>query len=296
MRNTIMWCCFSILSTVLIIGSCTNSYGDFDLSQSPIGFLKGLNEVNVSFPTDDPNQDVRLKFKKKQGAVRPSLSEALRFVKNNKSFNKPYVRDKYDCKQFAYQLFEDAQKENFEAQFVVLRLKNENEGHALSVIHTVDAGPLYVDFTPFLTADNSQKPAQTVVLVKEGQPYIRIPLQALESNFSNSEMDFEMYRAKMEMGEREVKNYNQLAQSLEEQKQAIQQKIGNFNAKASNHDVARANYASMQNEQNGLRREVEEINARYDHLNFEEARIRNMYYFSNWIGKSWVVDNIKHVP
>lgn len=281
---------------MVIVGSCTNSYGEFDLSESPVGFLKGLNQVNISFPTDDPNQDVRFKFKKKQGAIRPSLSEALRFVSMNGGYDKTYIRDKYDCKQFAYQLFLDAQKENYEAQFVILRLKNEEEGHALTVIHTLDAGPLYVDFTPFLTNDDLQKPAQTIALVKEGHPYIRIPLQALERNFSNSNMDFEMYRAKMEKGEREVKNYNNLVTSLEEQKRAVQQKIGNFNSKVKNSQIVRANFENIKNEQGSLEREVNEINARYDHLNFEEARIRNMYYFSNWIGKAWVVESVKQVP
>lgn len=296
MRDTVLWCCMSILGTILIIGSCTNSYGEFDLSQSPIGFLKGLNEINVSFPTDDPNKDVRLKFRKKQGAIRPTLSQALAFVRQNSGHRERYQRDVYDCKQFAHKLFEDAQKENFEAHFVILKLKNEEEGHALTAINTVDAGMLYVDFTPFVTGTNSQKPSQTLAFVKEGHPYIRIPLEALGSRFSNSQADFEAFHANIEKGEREVQNYNQQVQSLEEQKKAVAARVGNFNSKVQNGQVVAANYNSVKGEQDELQREVEALNARFDHLNFEEARIKNLYFFADWVGKSWVVDSFKLVP
>jgi hypothetical protein len=296
MRNTVLWCCMSILSTVLIIGSCTNTYGEFDLSQSPIGFLKGLNEITVSFPTDDPNKDVRLKFKKKQGATRPTLSQALNFIRQNMGYKERYQRDIYDCKQFAHKLFEDAQKENFEAHFVILKLKNEPEGHALTAIHTVDAGMLYVDFTPFLTGDSSQKPSQTIAFVKEGHPYIRIPIEALGSRFANTQFDFENFQATIERGDKEIQNFNQQVTSLEEQKKAVEARVGNFNAKVQQVHVSAAHYENVLSEQDQLKREVEEINSRYDHLNFEQARIQNMYFFTDWVGKTWVVDSYKLVP
>ncbi len=291
-----MWCCMSILGTILIIGSCTNSYGEFDLSQSPIGFLKGLNEITVSFPTDDPNKDVKFKFKKKQGAIRPTLSQALTFIRQNSGYRERYQRDTYDCKQFAYRLFEDAQRENFEAHFVILKLKNEQEGHALAAINTVDAGMLYIDFTPFLADDNTQKPSQTVAFVKEGYHYIRIPMEALGARFANTQMDFETFQANIEKGEKEVQNYNQQVTSLEEQKRAVEARVGSFNSKVQQGQIVAANYDHMRTEQDQLQRQVDEINARYDHLNFEEARIKNLYFFTNWVGKTWVVDSFKLVP
>jgi len=286
----------SILGTILIIGSCTNSYGEFDLSQSPIGFLKGLNEITVSFPTDDPNKDVRLKFKKKQGATRPTLSQALTFIRQNSGYRQTYQRDTYDCKQFAHKLFEDAQRENFEAHFVILKLKNEQEGHALTAINTVDAGMLYIDFTPFLGADNTQKPSQTVAFVKEGFHYIRIPLEALGARFTNSQLDFETFQSNIEKGEKEVHNYNQQVTSLEEQKRAVEARVGSFNSRVENGRVVSANYDSVRSEQDELQKQVEDINARYDHLNFEQARIKNLYFFTDWVGKTWIVDSFKLVP
>ncbi|MEZ4815797.1 MAG: hypothetical protein R3A80_11405 [Bdellovibrionota bacterium] len=296
MRNTVIWCCLSILSTILIVGSCTNTYGEFDISQSPIGFLRGLNEVTVTFPTDVPNQTVRFKFKKKANAIRPQLKDALRFVKLNQGYKEVYKRDAYDCKQFAYNLFIDAQKENYEAGFVILRLKNESIGHAVAAIETADAGTLYVDFTPFMTKNDQQKHSQTVAFVKEGEPYIRIPLNSLSPNFTNSEADFKYFYEKVKMGEKEVKKYNELALSLEEQKKAVAAKIGKFNSKVGSGRIAAASQEAIQSEHEALQREVDDVNSRYDHLNFEEARIKSLYFFADWVGNTWVIESLKMLP
>lgn len=296
MRGVVLWCCASILATVLVVGSCTNSYGEFDLSESPIGFLRGLNQVNVTFPTDNPNVDVKLKFKKKQGAIRPSLATALKFVSMNQGYLKTYVRDDYDCKQFAYNLFLDAQNENYEAHFVVLDLKDEDEGHAVMSIETHDAGPLYVDFTPYLTKDGVQKAMQTVAYVKAGEPYVRIPLNAIEGNFRNSSLDFLTFKAKMEKGDREIQNYNQGVISLEQKKKEIEAKVAAFKRRTAGQRVIASNYEELKNEHKALQDEIRDINDRYTHLNYEETRIRNLYLSTDWIGKSWVIEKAKSVP
>jgi hypothetical protein len=278
------------------MGSCTNSYGEYDLSESPIGFLKGLNQVNVSFPTDNPNQLVKFKFKKKQGAIRPSLETALNFVKMNSGHLKTYVRDVYDCKQFAYNLFLDAQKENFVAHFVILDLKNEKEGHALMSIQTHDAGQLYVDFTPLITKDSTQKPSQSVAYVRAGEPYIRIPISALERNFKNTNVDFLMFKAKMEKGDREVESYNRSAEILMQRKKEIEAKVQDFKSRTSNQRVIASNYKQLKEEQEDLEDEIQSINDSFTHLDYEETRIRNLYMETDWIGKSWIVESVKAVP
>lgn len=296
MRNAVVWSCMSILMTVMIIGSCTNSYGEFDLSESPIGFLKGLNQVTVSFPTDNPEVDVKLKFKKKTGAIKPNLKQAIQFISKNEGYKKNYIRDIYDCKQFAYNLFLDAQKQNYETRFVIIDLKDKPEGHALTAIETVDAGTLFIDFTPLLTADGSQKAAQTFVYVKEGEPYIRIPIAAIEPSFNNSDMDYIVFHKKLIRGEKEVNNFNSQALYLEQKKKETLAKIDSFKSKLSRRQIARSELEQLQDEQDELQREIKDIESRYTHLDYEEYRIKTLYLFTDWIGKDWVVDKIRFVP
>ncbi len=291
-----LWTCCAVVAVGLcfFVVSCFQAGEDFVFNGSAVSFLKSFKETRLVFPTDDPNKNVSISIKTRPGLIRPNLSAALSFLNQNYAHTEIYQRDIYDCKQFAYRLFQDLQEANFESRYVIISLRGEDEGHALAAIETSDAGLLFVDFTPFITAEGTgQKSTRTVVQVQEGKQYTRIPIEKLNPKFSNSESDFSAYGEILKEGNEEIKRFNFRIAELEEHKKQIEKQIGDFNQKTSAPGFQRSE--SLAQEQATIRTAIDAINAKFDSLTFEEQRIRNSYAL-DWIGSAWVVKSIKMIP
>jgi hypothetical protein len=120
------------------------------------------------------------------------LSKLLDFLDRGAKNDRAYKLDEYDCKHFAYQLYQDAVKEGMAVRFVAMTIQNSPIGHAFNAFLTSDAGVVFVDFT---SGASSKNPTRTlaqknVVHAAPGDPYIRIPLQFLAADFRNDRADF----------------------------------------------------------------------------------------------------------
>lgn len=235
-----------------------------------------------------------ISIKSRPGLVRPRLESALEFIKNNYSHTATYQKDNYDCKQFAYQLYQDLQAANYESRFVIISLVGEREGHALAAIETSDAGTLYVDFTPFILLTGKQKAVRSVAQVKEGKKYLRIPLENLTAGFRNQSSDFEAFQALLDEGEARIKRHNWQVDELEAHKKQIEKEIDEFQANTKN-GVSPREYQRFVEEKENLERSVTQVNEKYDQLILDEQLLRNNSYL-DWVGKGWIVKSIKMVP
>ena len=295
MRKTLFSCVAALVATYFVTQSCTNTESSYFFEGNPISFFKSLQEVQVTFPTSVPGREITFKFKTRSGTVKPDIKEAILFLKSNYSYMETYRRDYYDCKQFAYRLYQDAQEHNFEVRYAILSLVGQKEGHAVTVVETSDGGELFVDFTPYITANDKQKPSRTISQVKEGRPYIRIPLEIIGENFKNSDQDFIEYQNTLTKAEEEVKSYNSQIDTVNTQKSALESRIVSFKEKVQR-GVAAENYNAMKSEQDSIEQDANSINAKFDELNSEEERLRSTYYAYDWVGKDWIVKSIKIVP
>ena len=296
MKKTILRICSSLV-VIALLSSCSDSDDGDSLSFNGalISIFGDSLEMNVSFPLTNSDKSVTLKFHRNSNAKKIPLSEAIEFVKNTNAHAATYVVDVYDCKQFAYKLFQEAQAKNYSTSFVLLTIKDQEVGHALVSLDTTDAGRLFVDITPIINQEKKQILSKRIVYVDKDQQYVRIPVDALPEGFRNQASDFVAYFTQQRDSVEKIKKYNSDLEKLSADKNELEARMQNFQNEI-NRGVAADQVAQFRNREDKFNEEARILNTRIDELKMDEMRINNGYVDSEWVGKDWVVKSYKLLP
>ena len=280
---------------VFVLIGCSRDDGSILLNGNPVSYVMDLQTVKVSFDTGTPGKEIVVKLKRNSNTRKVRFAEVAEFLKKDTSYLARYTLDDYDCKGFAFKLYDNAQAEKLEVRFVIMSIRDQVVGHALTAFDTTDLGRVFVDFTPLISPEGIQKPSKRIVWVSEGDPYIRIPLENLPPGFSNTRNEFMAFKDKETQAARQLAEYNKEFDRLEPQKQELQKKMEEFGRRVGS-GVPATDYEAVKTEKDRLDRDVNALNEQIDSLRRTEDRIRATFYDFDWVGKDWIINSIKLLP
>jgi len=194
------------------------------------GAKVGGKDYTVSFLTSKAGVAQLMTFHGNPDARPRLLAQVLGFLDRSSAHQGRYEIDTYDCKHFAHKLFEEAQAAGFDSAFVGFTIQNYPTGHAVVAFRTSDAGNLFGDFTPRVrTSTGEQFPTKKIVYVKDGEAYVRIPLEKIPADFKNTASDFVQFRGRQLQAQTELERYNLEAKNLQDLNEELNNQILAFN-------------------------------------------------------------------
>lgn len=103
-------------------------------------------------------------------AQNPTYSQLVSFIKSDKTDMNRYVNGKYECSEFARDVYNNAEKAGIRSAWVAIEF-NKGDGHALNAFQTLDKGLVYIDCTGTPARNNNIKDWDKIVTVKVGSKY-----------------------------------------------------------------------------------------------------------------------------
>jgi hypothetical protein len=75
----------------------------------------------------------------------PTYNEVLNFIENDKTNEKNYIEDVFDCEQFSQQVNANAENIGIRCAYVIIYFYDTDAGHGIIGFNTVDQGMVYVE-------------------------------------------------------------------------------------------------------------------------------------------------------
>jgi hypothetical protein len=109
---------------------------------------KGITIVHPHEGNDyeQGGDDHYITLKNYANAKNPTYSKLLKFLKADKTDEKPYT-DTYVCADFAESLHNNAEKAGIRCAWVGCDFKEGGDGHAFNAFKTTDKGTVFIDCT-----------------------------------------------------------------------------------------------------------------------------------------------------
>jgi hypothetical protein len=132
---------FIIISSIVLIKNVFSNPAN-EYSTVYNGYLTILNNKQ---PNDFQNNGKPVHLINNENAVDPTWKELKAFLYLDKTDQKPYVENSYECANFAEDIHNNAEARGIRAAFVSIFFIKELEGHALNAFQTTDMGLVYID-------------------------------------------------------------------------------------------------------------------------------------------------------
>ena len=146
-------------------------------------------------------------------AANPTWQELKEFLLADPTDDKTYIKDIFDCSQFAEMLHNKAEAQGIKATFVAVNFRESDIGHALNAFKTTDKGLVYVDCTGGrLSIRRTSLERDKIAYVVKGKEYGSISLgKNTPLNYDSYEKmkaDWNSYDAKLAAYNSEVRRFN----------------------------------------------------------------------------------------
>ena len=146
-------------------------------------------------------------------AANPTWQELKEFLLADPTDDKTYIKDIFDCSQFAEMLHNKAEAQGIKATFVAVNFRGKEVGHALNAFKTTDKGLVYVDCTGGrLSIRRTSLERDKIAYVVKGKEYGSISLgKNTPLNYDSYEKmkaDWNSYDAKLTAYNSEVRRFN----------------------------------------------------------------------------------------
>ena len=115
--------------------------------QPPYEKVSGITEYTGVQPTEACGSGHPIKLSPNPNAKNPTWAQMRRFILDEKAGYVLYQPGVFVCCDFSSEIYNDAQRANIRAVFVVVHFSDGSADHALNAFQTTDQGLAYIDVT-----------------------------------------------------------------------------------------------------------------------------------------------------